>query len=159
MRKINYALAIVIVMSLFSCKRDMVTYHLNKGLEELQHSRPIKEKFIDGYEIQKVGFFKISNDSCKVALLLNDDIKKNVVESYTLGMHIKTDDKSYIANGKKFRSLDSPVSLQDFNGNKYIIRTIQTPKKRIKSIMFFLYNLGKFKKSTGRNIVIKNIGL
>jgi len=154
---------VLLVLFLFSfilsCKRDMVTHHLNKGLEELEHSRPINEKLINNYEIRKIGFFNLGNNNYKMALLLNHDIEPETVEAYTLGLHIKTDSVELLPKGKNYRSLDTIVALKTFNNHKYIVREFKTSIKQIESLRIFIYNLGVYKKREGSQIIVRNIGL
>ncbi|TYC15646.1 hypothetical protein ES677_04705 [Bizionia gelidisalsuginis] len=152
-------LVFILGVVLVSCERDMLTHHLNTGLEELEHSRPINEKLVSNYEIKKLGFFNLGHNKYKMALLLNDNIEPEMVEAYTLGMHIKSDSLQLLPKGKNYISLDTTVTLKTFNNHNYIIREFKTPIKQITSLRIFLYNLGVYKKREGNQVVIRNIGL
>ena len=143
-----------------SCK-NIVTHHLDEGLVELENSKQVKKELIEGYLIHSVGFFKNDNGTQKIAIRLNEEITEELISKYTLGIHIKPygSDSVYLPKGKNYISFDFVPKLSNFDDYKYIIKDFETSIKQIKSIRFFLYNLGKYEKRYGNNVTIKNVRL
>ncbi|WCO01648.1 hypothetical protein [Psychroserpens ponticola] len=145
---------------LFSCT-DIVTHHLNQGLEELEFSFDINQILIDDIKVESVGFFKLNDSIYKIAIKFNDEAINEDLNKYTLGMHIKPkdSDKHLLQKNKNYISWDFIPKLESYNNHKYVIRTLNSKVKHIKSLRIFLYNQGVYKERYGNNIILNNITL
>lgn len=143
-----------------SCE-NIQEHHLNEGLIELENSRIVGKDLIPGYSIHSVGFFKNDDGTHKLAIRLNSDINEKKVSNYNFGIHIKPTprDLNNLPKGKNYVSFDFEPQLVKYGDYNYIIRIIKTPIKEIKSIRFFLYNLGAYERTYGNSILLKNIKL
>ncbi|GAA0872759.1 hypothetical protein GCM10009117_19060 [Gangjinia marincola] len=134
---------------------------MNKGLYELENSREIYKKINDEVSVQKIGFFKLDDNSYRIAIMLNDDITPEVIKKYSFGIHLKLegDQAKFMPDGKSYLSWDFQPELHTFNDHKYIIREVNTPVRYIKKMRLFLYNRGKYKERYGDNIFITRVSL
>lgn len=153
--------SVLIILIFTSCK-DIVEHHLEQGLFELENSRIVEKSIIEGYEIHSVGFFKNDDGTQKIAIRLNSDISQEVISKYTFGFHIKlkkSENSNPIEMKRKYLSFSFVPKLYTIGEYKYIIHDYQIKSKDIKSIRFFIYNLGKYKIKYGNDVFVKNIKL
>lgn len=152
----------LLLLCIFQCScTDIVTHHLNKGLDELENSRVVNEEIIKDFELKGIGIFKLDDGSYKIAFKLNENITNGTVTKYSLGVHVKVwkEDEHFLPKGKNYISWDCQPILEEYGDYKYIIIRVRTKIERIKSLRVFLYNRGKYKEQYGKNVIIRNIRL
>ena len=152
-----------IVFTIFSCGKSLEG-HLAQGLTSIEHTRLIEHTFKDNYTIDKMVFLKEEGQTFNLILKLSEDSSKDVIEAYSLGIHVYAkNENAQKATGERIKqdyTWDFKPVLEISNKHKYIIRQIETPIKRIDSMRLFLYDRDKYKKkSYGKGLWVKNLGL
>ena len=150
---------LILAVVFFGCKdQNTIKKHLETGLIEYKRVRTINKNFNKGYEINKIGFFKLDSTSYQFVLLLNDQITRAKVANYSLGLHAYVDPK-YLINNKDFLVWDIKPELVEAGKFKYIIKEVHTPIKRIDSMFFFLYDRDTYRGIIGNRVRVRNVGL
>ncbi len=152
-----------IAFTIFSCGKS-IEDHLAEGLTSIEHTRLIEHTFKDNYTIDKMVFLKEEGQTYSLILKLSEDSSKDVIEAYSLGIHVYAnngDDQVLIEKKrKKDFGWDFKPVLETKNNHKYLVHQIETSIKRIDSMRFFLYDREKYKKKTyGKVLWVKNLGL
>jgi len=148
---------------LISCASETDNY-LNKGLVELKNHRVVNENFKEGFTLKKVGIIKTKNKEGEydIVFLLNEDIKQELVENYSVTIRVTpTQEEIDTKNLKKKAILwDFKPTLITKNGHNYMITHVKTKIKKLKELRFGLYHREGYQgKMLSKIIIVKNITL
>lgn len=147
---------ILIFLSIFltNCSDQPKENYLKNGMLNYRKSREVHQKFIENFEIKKVGFFESKTGYFQYALLLNENISSSQVDIYSLGLHVYP-----FNNEGNFLIWDVKPELKSFGNNYYIIEDFKQKITKFDSIAFFLYDRDRYRNVIGNRIVLKNLSL
>src|SRR5690606_13169983 len=145
-----------LIFLLFSCEKRSNLEILNDGLKNYKLKRGVGQKFVEDFKVEEIAFIEQQNHY-DLVLKLNKDIQQDVLDIYTLGIHVYT--KNSNEDHRRFDVWNIKPIVKNYNGNKYLIREFKEPHKEMDSIIFFLYNNDFYRGILGNRIVIRNIKL
>lgn len=147
-----------------SCDSSYESY-LENGLIDFERSVNIKKELIEGISIEKLAVFEVDNNTYDLVLMLNKDIKKELVERYGVALKAVLNEKNVKLRNHKadhnFKSFSFYPKMKIYNENKYIVTKIKT---KIESFDNLAINLSQFEneefiRHVGNVININNIVL
>lgn len=151
LKKMVFILALVIS---FSCEnRDKIAI-LSSGLDGYLLKRGVDEHFIENYNVEEIAFFK-KDGNYELALKLNEDISQEFADNFSLGIHVYSNNINALNN--KFGVWDVKPKIEKYKNHKYIIREFKEHINSIDSIIFFLYDIDKYRGIIGNRVIIRNI--
>ncbi len=148
---------------IFSCTSKEDNY-LNKGLTELKNVATLNKDFIKGFTIKKLGVIKIEDqkNEYKLVFLLNNDVKKEVVENYSVTIRAVPEEKEkmFHEHTKNEYLWDFKPILVEKNGHNYMIKSVKTNIQRLKELRFALYHRQGYKgKTLSKVISVRNFSM
>lgn len=141
----------------FSCSNEDKSYYLANGLEGYKKARFVEQNFVEGFGIEKIAFFNEA-DTLSYALLLNDDLKEEIVNNHNLGVHVYAGPLSKSEKGD-FLIWDLKPKITKYGDFNYIISHFKKPITKMDSLVFFLYDSKGYKGVDGNIIRIKNLSI
>jgi len=152
--------SVIILLSFFlfiSCKKESSEYYLYRGLDGYKKTRFVDQIFLEGFGIKKIAFFNEA-DTLSYALLLNDDLNKEIVNNHNLGVHVYAGPFSK-SEKRDFLIWDLKPKISKYGDYKYIIGYFKKSITKMDSLVFFLYDIKGYKGVDGNIIRIKNLSI
>lgn len=139
-----------------SCDDRETIYHLESGLKDYRKLRKMNENLVDDYSVRAIAFFNDKNLNRQIILKLGDDVPKEVIEKYSLGIHAYSK-KAVEAAHKGFFIWDVKPELNKVGEHKYLLVDTNSSINTVDSIIFFLYDRDIYRNVIGNRIRIKNV--
>ncbi len=140
-------------------KKKSVTLedHLLSGLEDMENREDVEFVLTNDLTVKGFGMFERKKDNYVLILKLQDDITPSVVEKYTFTVEAfvydEDLDKLSAYSKKKKRKNEAWVfkpQLKEFNGNKYVLYTVNTPIVDFQKLRFYVFDREGFKGTVGQ---------
>tara|TARA_Y100000385_G_C12974751_1_gene585658 strand:+ start:326 stop:799 length:474 start_codon:yes stop_codon:yes gene_type:complete len=151
-------LAVAVLFTLFSCRNETIDEALDNGLKNYKKIRVINESLLNGYDINKLAFFKKDSTNYTFVFLLNNNTSADSVAKYSFGL-VVFPEKKYQLSDKNYSIWGMQPNLVSINGYKYIIKEVDTHIKHLDSLHIFLYDRDKYRGVKSDMIRLKNIRL